>query len=808
MSSSSEVPSQDGNKEEDTEIWKSKYSTLAETTQKLQNELDNAKSEIEVASCIRESMLELERQKMSCDEELATMQQLLNESHDEASITRTRYEHELAKTQAIVGQLENENHELKIQMKLGSNAGVGHHHHHQGGAAGQGLGDSFVDKETLLGGAAVLSDATKSFARRVKSNLQTAVIGPGPKEMDEGMKKAYEDTELLKAIVVPLEEQIGALKDKLRETDGILREHEARQSASLLGVEALAQWLQGKSIEEAMTALLQKSEDPSLTQEKEAAQKDASTSIYLSLLSARYSLLNSELATVRKEHGEVVALLDKERSCNNALRQDSVVASSDMVRTQREHLAEIRKIQAVLTEEQKAEIMREDSPPPPRPSCSSNDEATAKEGGGALSSSAESSPGHTCSSNDSSSGLQQHAKDGSNSSTAALSCNAAPTRIVSNVEWEEMQKELSKVRALLGVGAGDSVVGSDQYRQLQAELIELKKQKAVLVKAEEKMKAQLKEESVYRKEVEEKWNERAEQHKTETEGLHKKTQELEGLLEQLRISYSTVYEATRKDLQSLTADREKIVRELKRLQDEVDILTGKHLVKSEEMQNEVINLPEKTEDMHLLLLKYREDLITEKIARERLEERTRSEVQFLKTQLSGEQQAKETIEDQFTSEIDALRDKLQRCASYKKELETEQKRRKEMEGTDQKSRAALSKLQSNLAEVKQEKQKLEAQIFEMKNRITNLQQELDNSVAVQTDFVRLSQSLQMELEKIRQAEKEVISSFYTHPDATDLLRDRVNFFPELEVLLVTGDFSNNIESTAHFTVSGALATRR
>ena len=43
---------------------------------------------------------------------------------------------------------------------------------------------------------------------------------------------------------------------------------------------------------------------------------------------------------------------------------------------------------------------------------------------------------------------------------------------------------------------------------------------------------------------------------------------------------------------------------------------------------------------------------------------------------------------------------------------------------------------------------------EMRNRIGNLQQELDNSVAVQTDFVRLSQSLQMELEKIRQSEKE------------------------------------------------------
>ena len=37
----------------------------------------------------------------------------------------------------------------------------------------------------------------------------------------------------------------------------------------------------------------------------------------------------------------------------------------------------------------------------------------------------------------------------------------------------------------------------------------------------------------------------------------------------------------------------------------------------------------------------------------------------------------------------------------------------------------------------------------------SLQTDLDNSVAVQNDFVRLSQSLQVELEKIRQAESEV-----------------------------------------------------
>ena len=54
--------------------------------------------------------------------------------------------------------------------------------------------------------------------------------------------------------------------------------------------------------------------------------------------------------------------------------------------------------------------------------------------------------------------------------------------------------------------------------------------------------------------------------------------------------------------------------------------SGKHLAKAEEMQNEVINLPDKAEDMHLLLLRYREDLIVEKTAKEHLQEKLHSQV--------------------------------------------------------------------------------------------------------------------------------------------------------------------------------------
>ena len=68
-----------------------------------------------------------------------------------------------------------------------------------------------------------------------------------------------------------------------------------------------------------------------------------------------------------------------------------------------------------------------------------------------------------------------------------------------------------------------------------------------------------------------------------------------------------------------------------------------------------------------------------------------------------------------------------------------------------------TRLEKDLENSGMHRARTDGQVLELKSRIGNLQQELDNSVAVQTDFVRLSQSLQMELEKIRQSENEARS---------------------------------------------------
>ena len=98
-------------------------------------------------------------------------------------------------------------------------------------------------------------------------------------------------------------------------------------------------------------------------------------------------------------------------------------------------------------------------------------------------------------------------------------------------------------------------------------------------KSEEKLKEELANESEFRQKVETEWNERAEQHKIEVDSLSSNVKNAEAIFEQLRLSYEKLYQSTQKDLRTLTNDREKIIRELKRLQDENDSLIGKYTSK-------------------------------------------------------------------------------------------------------------------------------------------------------------------------------------------------------------------------------------
>ena len=146
----------------------------------VKKQLGEARSEGAVAQLLQENVESMERKNRSLEEELATTQMLLSEAMegDQANV--------VARLKAAYKKLQMENQDLKIQLRLGeqgSHSGVG-----GGGGSGGGGGGG----EGLLG-ATVISDVTKSLARRVKSSVaQTVAGGAGGTSVEE---KEHTDVE-------------------------------------------------------------------------------------------------------------------------------------------------------------------------------------------------------------------------------------------------------------------------------------------------------------------------------------------------------------------------------------------------------------------------------------------------------------------------------------------------------------------------------------------------------------------------------------------------------------------------------------
>ena len=266
--------------------------------------------------------------------------------------------------------------------------------------------------------------------------------------LDHGMRKAYEDTELLRSIVVPLEEQIKALKDKLRETDYHLNESEKRQTKLVLGVEALVQWLDGKSYEEASMLLdARQKELLSFSELKERETDECDTNykngetnsskesfsceitkndsrIFISLLFTRIAFLQKELQSTKNEFSYQSNLYNNARKLNAELQNQVKDSNSEIMRLQKNHLSEINRLSSVLSEDQKCRVSMLKT--------SNNNEQIEPRESKYLANNEE---------------------------------NAVIT--VQKADWINLQSELAKVRALLGVGDSDNLIGGEKFRELQ-----------------------------------------------------------------------------------------------------------------------------------------------------------------------------------------------------------------------------------------------------------------------------------------------------------------------------------------------------
>uniref|UniRef100_A0A674C392 Rab GTPase-binding effector protein 2 n=1 Tax=Salmo trutta TaxID=8032 RepID=A0A674C392_SALTR len=123
------------------------------------------------------------------------------------------------------------------------------------------------------------------------------------------------------------------------------------------------------------------------------------------------------------------------------------------------------------------------------------------------------------------------------------------------------------------------------------------------------------------------------------------------------------------------------------------------------------------------------------------EERLRIEIVNLKEQL--ETRVEESVQ------LSSLKTEMERVQCQKETLQLElQNGRTELQGLSM----ALSHLQGDSETLSHDKASLQQQCLELRSQIISMRSQVDTSQTVQRDFVQLSQSLQVKLELIRQAE--------------------------------------------------------
>uniref|UniRef100_A0A8C6RN91 Rab GTPase-binding effector protein 1 n=1 Tax=Nannospalax galili TaxID=1026970 RepID=A0A8C6RN91_NANGA len=349
-------------------------------------------------------------------------------------------------------------------------------------------------------------------------------------------------------------------------------------------------------------------------------------------------------------------------------------------------------------------------------------------------------------------------------------------RLVSETEWNLLQKEVHNAGNKLGRRCD---MCSNYEKQLQGIQIQeaetrdqVKKLQVMLRQANDQLEKTMRD----KQELEDFIKQSTEDSSHQISALVLRAQASEDLLKELQQSFSQAQRDVQEQMSVLMQSREQVSEELVRLQKDNDSLQGKHSLHMSLQQAEDFILPDTVEVLRELVLKYRENIIHMRTAADHIEEKLKAEILFLKEQIQAEQCLKENLEETLQLEIENCKEEIASISSLKAELERIKVEKGQLESTLREKSQQLESLQEikvNLEEqLKKEtaaKATIEQLMFEEKNKAQRLQTELDVSEQVQRDFVKLSQTLQVQLERIRQADSlERIRAILNDTKLTDI----------------------------------------
>ncbi|XP_014823656.1 PREDICTED: rab GTPase-binding effector protein 1 isoform X2 [Poecilia mexicana] len=666
--------------------------------------------------------------------------------------------------------------------------------------------------------------------------------GQEEENLEDEMKKAQEDAEKLRSVVMPMEQEIAALKAKLSSAEDRVKELEASKVKELNHV-----------LE---------------------AEKSCRTDLemYVAVLNTQKSVLQEDAEKLRKELHDVCHKLELERQQHNQLKQTWQRANDQFLESQRLLMRDMQRIESVLSSEQLRQVeemkkkdqeedekerlslvkdLQEDDggdntepledflglsieEPPTNHSAHGSIHSLDTDivAGGPLDPYKDNlrrvqstdSLGSSLSSQQGLGGHNHKAKSASNldesdfgplvgadcgvtdssfgetssigsikltaghflltkdqekaikamtpeqEETASLlsSISHAPDtaylppsgyRLVSDTEWNLLQQEVKNAGRKLGRRCDMCSNYEKQLQAIQGQEAEtrdqVKKLQAMLRQANDQLERTMTE----KQSLEESVKVGNEETDAKVSALMQRVQESEALLSTLQQAFSEAKRSTQEQMVVLLKSREQVADELSRLQRDNESLQGKHRLHLELQQQEDFQMPNTVQDLQGLVLQLRDDVVALRTAADHVEEKLKAEILFLKEQIQAEQCLKENLEDTLQLEIEGCKEEIASFSSLKMELERVKAEKDKLQSCLAEKTEMLDSLQAvkmsleqQFREVAAAKSALESQVLDERDKAQRLQTELDVSEQVQKDFVKLSQTLQVQLERIRQAE--------------------------------------------------------
>nr|XP_037288279.1 rab GTPase-binding effector protein 1-like isoform X4 [Rhipicephalus microplus] len=770
-------------KEEELQAERQQREALGEKLHALQRDLDEARSLLLVAQCEQENELEAERRRHR--EEMASLQHILKENTEEALRSSGRYEKELARCKKHSERLEQELHELRAQQAQ--------------------------DREGVL---AVVTKSLKQKVGNLSPNPFSSSSDNSVENLEESMRKltslckglqaekaSRSDLEMYVAVLntqkTVMQEDMDQLRKQFQEVCTLL-EREKREHSCLKRTWQMAndRFLEAQQAHVRDLARLQ----AVLTadQQRHLAHLRKVDVPPTSPRKKEGENVVSFAATTTGTNSELVPCPLQEPEMQEALHSVSPLPTSSPKAGHRFVAVEPRlfsKASSLLGRKSNDQRMR--SSPADLNACKVSTTLLAAKHNHRRSLSSSDLP------SDADNSLSVPAMKGTEDtrslgdySGAAITTGgigltgdqlSALSDATPEMEARKSLMEVARTDYDDGLGVGKRVVSDKEWRLLEEELKRLRERlcqpcemcsnyELQLQQVQRDLDRHIKElatarqdlsrERDYRQQLEQRFADSATDVQQQVSELQSRLGASEAALAETQQAHAECSQQANEELSRLHAQLVRLRDEAERLSRENQQLLGRYVAKARQLQDQPINLPDSLEELRFQCLQLQEDLIKVQLDKETLEENLRGQILFLRDQASADMNCKQEIERTLTHEANELRRQLDQLTGIREQLEKERQLREQKEKSLQACEARLAQLTSQLDErvislqrghdqLTTTKEKLEEEVTCLRGRVQTLQTELDNSEAVQRDFVKLSQSLQVELEKIRQSDSEV-----------------------------------------------------